>query len=372
MDWYSEFNALMSKPLEYPLALAPIIFILGAMVGSLLNVCIYRMPLEKSMWWPGSRCGNCYQPVRKMDNLPLLSYWFLKGKCRTCGMKFSSRYFWIELFTALVFVVTFVLYMKNAYIVSEAFQGVPRTAMFGMWLYHITFLCFLIVASMTDFDLREIPLRLTIPGTIIGIIGGSFVGWPWPLSINHPAVQTSFLGGLHYWPFWAPLSDVTLPMIGTPEPGSWYVGLLTSLIGALAGTGLIRLLRALFSWAYEREAMGLGDADLLMLIGAFLGWQALVLVMGYAIILGLMYVLVMFLFKGGSELPFGPPLAGGAVLVLFDFARMHDLIRPYIFNSLHVTIAVFFFVFLSFNACMVIRFMRVGFRAISKSTASTG
>ena len=72
MGLYDLFNTFMFKPLEYPLVLAPIIFILGAMVGSLLNVCIYRLPLEKSLWWPGSRCGHCYQPVRKMDNLPLL------------------------------------------------------------------------------------------------------------------------------------------------------------------------------------------------------------------------------------------------------------------------------------------------------------
>ncbi len=370
MDWYSEFNAFMYHPMEHPVVLVPIIFILGAMVGSLLNVCIYRMPLEKSLWWPGSRCGNCYQPVRKLDNLPLFSYWILGGKCRTCGTKFSSRYFWIEVFTATLFAVTFWYYLnhfswsKGAINVDSPYRGVPGIDLFLMWLYHITFLCFLIVASMTDFDLREIPLRLTIPGTIIGIIGGSFVGWPWPLSMDNPIVQSTYQGGLHYWPFWAPLEDVVLPFVSHVQPNAWYVGFLTSLIGALAGTGLIRILRGLFSWAYEREAMGLGDADLLMLIGAFLGWQALILVLGYAIVLGLLYVLVMFLFKGTSDLPFGPPLAGGAVLVLFDVAKLHDLSKAYFFNSFHVAIAVFFFLFLCFNACMVIRFLRVGLRRI--------
>lgn len=367
MDLYSSFNQFFSKPFEYPIVLVPFIFILGAMVGSLLNVCIYRMPLEKSMWWPGSRCSRCFQPVRKTDNLPLLSYWILGGKCRSCGVKFSSRYFWIELFTALLFAVTFYWYLdlRNTTVPDSPYRGIAAMKLFLMWLYHITFLCFLIVATFTDFDHREIPLRLTIPGIVIGILGGSFVGWPWPLAIDHPTVQTTFMGGLHYWPFWAPLSDITLPMVGTPQPYAWYVGFLTSLIGALAGTALIRVLRSLFSWAYEKEALGLGDADLLMLIGAFLGWQALVMVMGYAIILGLIYVLVSFLFKGTSELPFGPPLAGGAVLVLFDFVRLHDLSKPYFFNSLYVAGAVFFFLFMCFNACMVIRFLRVGFRPIA-------
>lgn len=368
MDWYNEFNAFMFNPLQHPLVLVPFIFILGAMVGSLLNVCIYRLPLEKSLWWPGSRCGNCYQPVRKFDNLPLFSYWILGGKCRTCGVKFSSRYFWIELFTATLFAVTFYFYLDLRNDANSVYHGVAAINLFLMWLYHITFLCFLIVASMTDFDLREIPLRLTIPGTIIGIIGGSFVGWPWPLDINHPLVQNTFVGGLHYWPFWAPLGDVTIPFVAQVQPNAWYVGFLTSVIGALFGTGLIRIIRSLFSWAYEREAMGLGDADLLMMIGAFMGWQALILVFGWAIVLGLVYALVQFLIKGTTDLAFGPPLAGGAVLVMYNVLWSHEFTQKYFFNSFYVAIAVFFFLFLCFNTCMVIRFLRVGFRRI-KPTA---
>src|ERR1700730_3128951 len=77
------------------------LFVFGAIIGSLLNVCIYRIPLEKSILWPGSRCGHCLQPVRWYDNIPLLSYWVLGGRCRSCGREFASRYFWIELLTAV-------------------------------------------------------------------------------------------------------------------------------------------------------------------------------------------------------------------------------------------------------------------------------
>lgn len=359
----TDITGFLGRPLEYPLALCPLIFLLGAMVGSLLNVCIYRMPLEKSLWWPGSRCGNCLQPVKKRDNLPLLSYWLLGGKCRTCGVRYSSRYFWIELFTAAVFAVTFFFYLK----IGEAspFRGVPKIHLFCMWVYHIVFLCFLIVATFTDFDHHEIPLRLTIPGTIIGIIGGTLGGWPWPLPIDK--VGPSLLGGAHLWPFWYPLTDVSLPFFGEIQAGSWKVGFLTSVIGALAGTGIIRIIRSLFSWAFEKEAMGLGDADLLMMIGAFMGWQALVLVLGYAVALGLIFVLVFFLIKGSSELPFGPSLAGGAVLTLYDVLRLHDLGRPFFFNSLYVAGALFLFIFLCFNACMIMRFFRVALRPIEKN-----
>jgi leader peptidase (prepilin peptidase)/N-methyltransferase len=365
MDWHRMSDFLV-RPLEYPLTLTPLVFILGAMVGSLLNVCIYRMPLEKSLWWPGSTCGNCYQKVWKRDNIPLLSYLWLGGRCRTCGQKYSSRYFWIELLTATMFAVTFWFYLNlNVAPAGQTtpYQGVPRIHLFGMWAYHVIFLCFLLVATFTDFDHREIPLRLTIPGAIIGILGGTLGGWPWPIPAGQ--VGPNLMGGMQHWPFWIP-ADVQIPFLGELEPGSWKVGLLTSLIGALAGTAIIRTIRGMFSWALEKEAMGLGDADLLMLIGAFLGWQALVFVLGYAIALGLVYILVMFLFRRGNELPFGPSLAGGAVLTLFDVAHLHEVSIGFFFNSLLVAGAVLLFVFMCFNACLFMRFFRVAIRPIRR------
>src|SRR5262249_54090573 len=79
------------------------VFILGAGVGSFLNVCAYRLPYEKSVLWPGSRCGSCFQAIRWYDNVPLLSYWLRRGRCRSCGASFSSRYFFVELFTGAAF-----------------------------------------------------------------------------------------------------------------------------------------------------------------------------------------------------------------------------------------------------------------------------
>src|SRR5713226_1646451 len=85
-------------------------FVIGAAVGSFLNVCTYRLPLEKSILWPGSRCGSCFQRVRLFpDNIPLVSYLLLRGRCRTCGARFSPRYFLVELFTGLGFAGLFYL-----------------------------------------------------------------------------------------------------------------------------------------------------------------------------------------------------------------------------------------------------------------------
>src|SRR6266849_4498683 len=85
------------------------LFVFGAVIGSLLNVCAARLPVEKSIFWPNSRCGNCFQPVRFFDNIPLLSYWILRGRCRTCNAPFSIRYFLVELFVAVGFVGIFYL-----------------------------------------------------------------------------------------------------------------------------------------------------------------------------------------------------------------------------------------------------------------------
>src|SRR4051794_16413027 len=85
------------------------VFVLGATVGSFVNVAVSRLPYEKSLLWPGSRCDHCFQPVRLYDNLPLVSYWVLRGRCRTCGTRFSVRYFLVELLTALAFTGLFYL-----------------------------------------------------------------------------------------------------------------------------------------------------------------------------------------------------------------------------------------------------------------------
>jgi leader peptidase (prepilin peptidase) / N-methyltransferase len=172
-------------------------------------------------------------------------------------------------------------------------------------------------------------LTITIFGTLLGIAIGTLLPWPWPVD---PARINGIFGdwqrnfafgglgmderniafvpsGLQRWPVFLPLPD-WLP------PGSWRLGLATSLVGAAVGTLGMRLIRLIFSWGLKKEAMGLGDADLMMMIGAFLGWQALVWVLFGAVLLGLVYAVVLVVRNKGNELPFGPFLAGGAVFAL--------------------------------------------------------
>ena len=155
------------------------VFLIGAAVGSWLNVCVYRIPYEKSVLWPGSRCGHCFQPVRWYDNIPLVSYWVLRGRCRTCKTPFSMRYFFGELFTGTAFAGLFYLdviaNVERIPRIEEMRWGillglVPLEAWL-FWLGHVVLLSFLIVASLTDLDHMEIPLSITLVVTRASLVG---------------------------------------------------------------------------------------------------------------------------------------------------------------------------------------------------------
>ncbi|HMP57908.1 MAG TPA: prepilin peptidase [Gemmatales bacterium] len=343
MDLF-DLTTFLYRPLDFPLVLTPVAFIFGAIVGSLLNVCILRIPVEKSIFWPGSHCGSCLKPVRWFDNVPILSYWRLGGRCRHCGAEFAVRYFWIGVGTAVLFAV--VLYwdltlperVRASLPPGAEMTPVHKPGLLLLWLFHVTLLSFLIVASFIDLDHHEIPLRVTIPGTIIGLLFAPWVGYPWPLTGTLP--DQPVFGGMnlpefvalqpaaHFWPYWAP------PPAFTPY-GSVWMGIVTAVVGALVGTGLVRAIRGIFSWAFGKEAMGLGDADLLMMIGAFLGWQVVFLSFGWGVVLLGGYALIFgFIFRVGRELPFGPALALGAVLTVWAPVPVALLAQRYLFDGM--------------------------------------
>ncbi len=157
-------------------------FVFGAAVGSFLNVCIYRIPYEKSLLWPGSHCGHCYQPIPLYFNIPLISYLMLRGKCHTCGARFSIRYFLVELGTGLAFCALFyadivanylqIPYLNDHHFAIVEFGAIPWLA-WPLFIYHAVLLCFLIVTSLCDADHMEVPLSITITGTIIVASSGA-------------------------------------------------------------------------------------------------------------------------------------------------------------------------------------------------------
>src|SRR5262245_47143271 len=304
------------------------LFLLGACVGSFLNVCIYRMPLEKSVLWPGSRCGHCLQAIRWYDNLPLVSYLLLRGRCRDCGVKFSLRYFGIEVLTGLCLAGLFYLdvyenlphipalnVVNNAWRLRNAFLPMPEALV--VFAYHAVLVCLLLVAFFCDLDHREIPLGITLPGTAIGLLGAVIFPWPWPA--GGTAMPPNLAGwqvarspeiGLYPWPVWGPLPE-WLPL------GSWQLGLATGVCGALVGTLMLRVIRYLFTLGMGVEALGLGDADLMMMAGAFLGWQPVVVGFFIGVFVGLFFGIAQVVMTGDNAMPFGPSLAIGVLVAVF-------------------------------------------------------
>jgi leader peptidase (prepilin peptidase) / N-methyltransferase len=301
-----------------------VVFLVGAIVGSFLNVCIARLPLEKSVLWPSSRCGNCLESIRWYDNLPLLSYLWLRGRCRNCQATFSSRYFVVELVTALGFAALF--YVE---VIRNIHQFPARGLGMGIWffpstwwavfIHHAILFSFLMAASACDLAGREIPLPLTLTGTFVGLVGAVLMPWPWPwLPVDQPFprpvpgvqpgdVWVAGIGlkqGAYAWPLWGPLP------FGL-EPWSWQLGLATGVAGMLVGTFLMRAVAALFKQGLGKEALGLGDADLMMMAGAFLGWQLVVAAFFLSVIPALFFGIIQLAVNKDNELPFGPSLAAG-------------------------------------------------------------
>jgi leader peptidase (prepilin peptidase)/N-methyltransferase len=349
------------------------IFVIGLIVGSLLNVCIHRMPLEKSILWPGSRCENCYQPIPWFDNIPLLSFLILRGRCRSCGNKFSARYFAIELLTGLAFAGLYYL---------DVVANVNRLPIYGQasdwWLFsrlpwrgcvvfgtHALLVSFLIVASFCDLDTREIPLGITLPGTALGLFVATIFPWPWPYP--PPSAPPSMLvhngwlkldlnlvpkQGLYPWPFWLPLPEFC------GNGGNFWTGLATGFAGILAGTLLLRMIRFLFSLGLGVEALGLGDADLMMMAGAFLGWQQTVVAFFIGVFAGLLFGLAQLVRKGGNLLPFGPGLAVGIIVTFLCWRWIGPHFQLVFFNGIILVALLLFGSILMLLASFGLRILR--------------
>jgi leader peptidase (prepilin peptidase)/N-methyltransferase len=233
-------------------------FLFGTVVGSFLNVCIYRLPKEESIVAPRSRCPACQSPIHALDNIPLVSFALLRGRCRACGASIAWRYPLVEALTGILFALTVVRF------------GVTLQAAFLL-----TFLAGLIVISFIDLDHQIIPNVITLPGIPLGILTGFLFRDP-------------------------PLLD--------------------RLIGALAGAGFLYLVLFYGGVLYGQEAMGEGDLNLIAMVGAFLGWKAVIVTILVGCLVGSAVGLSLIAFRRlgrRQHIPFGPFLSLGAVVALF-------------------------------------------------------
>ena len=261
-------------------------FIFGAVVGSLLNVCVFRLPTGRSVVWPGSRCTVCLQPIRWYDNVPILSWFILRGRCRHCGGAFSIRYSMVELGTASLFALYYYGICVAGWRDDFQHTGAMLYVFYGVQLF---FVCLLLVATFIDFDWQVIPDAVTVNGMLVGLA----------VCLIFPSVQTRPI----QWP--APLWLQAHPHIQ---------GLATSVWGLVVGGGMVWLTRLAGSAAFRKEAMGFGDVMLMAMIGSFVGWQSCVVIFFLAPFMGVAVGLVQLVLRGDHVIPYGPYLSLAAVV----------------------------------------------------------
>ncbi|MEB3311659.1 MAG: A24 family peptidase [Snowella sp.] len=244
--------------------LLPFVFAFGASVGSFLNVVAYRIPANLSLVSPPSRCPHCYHPLGKTENVPVLGWLWLKGKCRWCKTPISSRYPIVEAVTGLLFCFVFWHF------------GWDLTTL-GYWVL----ISWLLALALIDWDTMTLPGQLTQSGLVAGLIFQGLKGW-----------QTNHL---------------VMTLVG-------------AIASAVLGLWLFDVIRLVGTLLLGKVAMGDGDPKLAAMIGAWLGWQLMLMTAFIACFIGAI--------AGGSAIalgrwqrrqgfPFGPFLAGGALISLF-------------------------------------------------------
>lgn len=246
-----------------------IFFLLGSIIGSFLNVCIWRLPRGESIVYPGSHCPVCGAPIKWFDNIPILSFLLLRGKCRSCGERISLRYPLVELLTGCLFIAIYGFF-------GLSFQT----------LIYILLTSSLITIGFIDLDKKIIPNLITLPGIALGLIFSLF---------------------LH------------------------HLSLKDSLLGAILGGGILLLVGIFGKALFKKPAMGGGDVKLAAMIGAFLGWQQILLVLFLSFLIGAVIGTAVELMKGTlskrRQIPFGPYIALSGILAIF-FGQ--DLINFYL------------------------------------------
>ena len=288
------------------------VFCVGTVVGSFLNVCIYRIPWQKSVIWPASHCPRCFGAISANDNVPIVGWLALRGECRTCGLPISARYPLIEALVGLLFLGLYVVDVLLA--PREAWGQIPTSSL-AVLAYHAVFVSLLVAATFIDYDLLIIPDEVAVTGMVLGVgLGAAF---PW----IRPEPSTA----LTHWS-----------------------GLAVGIGGMLAGAGLTASVRSTFSFLLRREAMGFGDVTLMGMIGAFLGWQAAVLTFFIFPFFGLAHAswkLVKYIGKrlagvqsssADREIPAGPYLSMAATFLVFTWPWLWPHWAKGLFETLRV------------------------------------
>jgi leader peptidase (prepilin peptidase)/N-methyltransferase len=253
------------------------VMLIGACVGSFLNVCIYRIPLEMSVVAPRSHCPACKTLIPGWRNIPLLSWVLLGGKCHACKAKISMQYFVVEALTAILFGLVFLQWDA----LPQFLHLAPKP---GILLpVYMVFAASLVCATFIDLEHYILPDRITIGGTVAGLA----------LSPLLPQLQDTAI---------------------------WHVALLRSVLGAACGFGVLYAVSVVGRLVFRKDAMGFGDVKLMAFFGALFGWQVVPFVLFGASAMGSVVGIALILMKRrdkGGVIPFGPFLCLAALAWLF-------------------------------------------------------
>lgn len=241
-----------------------VVGIFGACVGSFLNVCIYRLPLGRSVVAPRSHCPRCHKPLHWYDNIPLLSYVILQGECRHCKSRISPRYVIVELLTMVLSVGTYYHFQSIAeYLIYFCFLVAP-----------------LVVVTFIDLEHRLIPDIISIPGIVAGAMA-----------------RLAFM-----------------------KEGTFTPVLIDIILGILVGGGFLCIVGLGYEWLKKQEGLGGGDVKLACMLGAFFGWKAIIFILLLSSMLGsIVGLFLIFVLKKGLKyaMPFGPFIVAAAYIYLF-------------------------------------------------------
>ena len=262
-------------------------FCFGACIGSFLNVVILRVPLELSLWKKNSHCMSCNAPIPWYCNIPIFSYIILRGKCKDCKTKFSAQYLFVELLTGAIFAITF--YYRFQEVVPFIMKGewptwvIARAAIFP-WLADVTLLSSLLAMTWIDSRHFIIPFETTIPCFIIGLL----------ITIFYPELH---------------------------QCNSVWLALAEAGKAAALGAGLFLLVRWLGGLYFKREALGLGDVHLMIVLAMYMNWMNILLVIFLSAFIGsfggISLKIILRKSNWRFEIPYGPYIAVGAVISYF-------------------------------------------------------
>ena len=271
--------------------IAFIIFVFGLIIGSFLNVCILRIPIAESVVLPPSHCPSCGTPIKPYDNIPVVSWLVLAGRCRKCKARISAMYPMVEVGTGLLFLACYLVFGINA----EALK----------WAI---FAALLIVLTITDLRERILPDKVNFAGLGLGLLLSLF---------TRPVDGTALWLANHLF---------------TYPPPEAALSFADALIGAGVASGLLWLVAEGYFRARGREGMGLGDVKMMAMAGAFLGLQRALLTILLGSLLGsIIGIAVIAIGRKGRdfELPFGTFLGAGAMLVVFFGSPALDWYRAF-------------------------------------------